>query len=197
MKTTVMVYFLYSIVAVLLVSSSSAWTTRSSSSYSSSSFHGVHVEVSPNTALSLSPSSSSWTMYQEPSGGDPPNAWSILSNTERWIHRTLAQTAVASSNGASSSNPYVRKEVSYVCEPTASPVLLVAAIFRQLQEMRRRGETHIQTELARAAQLDGTSFSLSLFLRSHCLFFCWNTLSLSLFLLEHTLIVSFSAGTHK
>lgn len=89
-------------------------------------------------------------MYQEPSpSGDPPNAWSILSNTERWIHRTLAQTAVQS-NG--NSNPYVRKEVSYVCEPTASPVLLVAAIFRQLQDMRRRGETHIQAEVTREAE---------------------------------------------
>jgi hypothetical protein len=94
-------------------------------------------------------------MYQEPSqSGDPPNAWSILSNTERWIHRTLSQTAVSSSNG--NSNPYVRKEVSYVCEPTASPVLLVAAIFRQLQEMRRLGETHVQTEVTREAELNGT-----------------------------------------
>ena len=100
-------------------------------------------------------------MYQEqPSssgGGEPLNAWSILSHTERWIHSTLA-----SQSSSSSSNPYVRKEVSYVCEPTDSPVLLVAAVFRQLQEMRRLGETHVQQERQRERDC-GTSYSISLY----------------------------------
>ena len=103
---------------------------------------------------SSSATSYKWSMYNSPS--DPPgdgtsgahNAFSVLSNTEKWISSTL-QTA--NSGGAmAANNPYARKEVSYVCENQASGSMVVAGIFRQLKNAREQGETHGDTEMDRA-----------------------------------------------
>jgi len=73
---------------------------------------------------------------------DPPsspefNAWTVLSNTERWICRTLAD-----SNAAAGGNPYTRKEVSYSCETSPDGPMVVTGIFRRLKEARQLGENH-------------------------------------------------------
>jgi len=91
-------------------------------------------------------------MY-EPSN-DPPNpedpmknsvsgVWTILANTERWITRTLDKSTRAAAPGEpAGSNPYARKEVSYVCETATDPILCTANIFRRLRESRELGENH-------------------------------------------------------
>ena len=68
---------------------------------------------------------------------DPPNenVWSILANTERWIASTLQD---AQQGG----NPLSRKEVSYVCETSPDPAMILANIFRKLKEARQLGEAH-------------------------------------------------------
>lgn len=96
-------------------------------------------------------------MYNSPS--DPPNesshnAWSVLSNTERWISSTL-QTANQGSIGGN--NPYARKEVSYVCENQSASPMIVAGIFRRLKEVREQGEAHGDAELDRA-EAQGKSY---------------------------------------
>lgn len=68
--------------------------------------------------------------------------WSALANTERWISDTLAEQSVGGSN------PYVRKEVSYVCETTEAPVMAVAHVFRRVREARELGESHSKVEEA-------------------------------------------------
>jgi hypothetical protein len=160
-----------------------AWTPARSST-----FMGVVSRIHSHSHPSHSPTTM-WTMYQNhhdeehPSNSppdhphnnnnnnnnNPPNAWSVLSNTERWISRTLAHanrgggdsTSTPPSSSSSSSsrhtnnknpqmnNPYARKEVSYACESSTSAILVVASWFRQLQEMRTMGETHVAMELAR------------------------------------------------
>jgi len=72
---------------------------------------------------------------------DPPNdnVWSILANTERWISATLQD---AQQGG----NPLTRKEVSYVCETSQDPALVLANIFRKLKEARLVGESHAQEQ---------------------------------------------------
>jgi len=73
---------------------------------------------------------------------DPPNdnVWSILSNTEKWIASTLAD---AQKGG---SNPLSRKEVSYVCETSKDPAMILANIFRKVKEARQLGESHAQDQ---------------------------------------------------
>ena len=79
---------------------------------------------------------------------DPPNdnVWSILANTERWISSTLQEAQLGG-------NPLSRKEVSYVCETSQDPALVLANIFRKLKEARLLGEGHAQEqeELAEAS----------------------------------------------
>jgi hypothetical protein len=72
---------------------------------------------------------------------DPPNdnVWSILANTERWISSTLQD---AQQGG----NPLSRKEVSYVCETSQDPALVLANIFRKLKEARLLGESYAQEQ---------------------------------------------------
>ena len=94
------------------------------------------------------------------SNSDPPNqeqqghnAWSVLSNTEQWISSTLASSnADAESNPGGPSNPYARKEVSYVCENQSTSSMVVSSIFRFLKEAREQGEAHGEGETERAAQ---------------------------------------------
>jgi len=70
--------------------------------------------------------------------------WSALANTERWISTTLSQQPAAGGG----SNPYVRKEVSYVCETTDEPIMAVANVFRRVREARELGESHSRVEEA-------------------------------------------------
>ena len=74
-------------------------------------------------------------MYEP--GSDPPNqgessgVWSALANTEKWITQTLANSNRAAAPGQpTGSNPYARKEVSYVCETADDPTMAIAGIFR-------------------------------------------------------------------
>ncbi|KAG7342723.1 hypothetical protein IV203_020673 [Nitzschia inconspicua] len=75
---------------------------------------------------------------------DPPNenVWSVLANTEKWIASTLKHAEQTSSSG----NPLSRKEVSYVCETSQDPAMILANIFRKLKEARQLGETHGQDQ---------------------------------------------------
>lgn len=82
---------------------------------------------------------------------DPPNenVWSVLANTERWIASTLKSaepTASTSNNNNNNNNPLSRKEVSYVCETSQDPAMILANIFRKLKEARQLGETHGQEQ---------------------------------------------------
>ncbi len=72
---------------------------------------------------------------------DPPNdsVWSVLANTERWISSTLQD---AQQGG----NPLSRKEVSYVCETSQDPAMVLANIFRKVKEARQLGEAHAQEQ---------------------------------------------------
>lgn len=65
--------------------------------------------------------------------------WAVLATTERWLSDTLA-----SQEGQS--NPFTRKEVSYVCENSEDASMICAGIFRRLREARQQGETHGQVE---------------------------------------------------
>jgi len=79
---------------------------------------------------------------------DPPsnefNAWTVLATTEQWISTTLA------SADTSAGNPYTRKEVSYIHEPSSESAMIVAGIFRRLKEAREMGERHGTMEEDRA-----------------------------------------------
>lgn len=86
-------------------------------------------------------------MYEP--GSDPPNkgessgVWSALANTEKWITQTLADSNRAAAPGQpSGSNPYARKEVSYVCETADDSTMAIAGIFRHVREAREIGENH-------------------------------------------------------
>lgn len=79
-------------------------------------------------------------------GGGPndnTNIWSILSNTERWISQTLADA-----KKDEKANPLSRKEVSYVCETSSDPAMILANIFRKTKEAREIGESHGQDQEA-------------------------------------------------
>jgi hypothetical protein len=72
---------------------------------------------------------------------DPPNenVWSVLASTERWIKTTL-------DDAQQGGNPLSRKEVSYVCETSPDPAMILANIFRKLKEARQLGESHAQQQ---------------------------------------------------
>lgn len=80
------------------------------------------------------------------------NVWSVLTNTERWISDTL-ENASTGTNG----NPLSRKEVSYVCETSQDPAMVLSNIFRKLKEARQLGETHGQ-EQEELVDESGTSY---------------------------------------
>ena len=100
---------------------------------------------------SSSPVSSSQLFYDIQR--DPPNdnVWSVLANTEKWISTTLQDAQQA--NG----NPLSRKEVSYVCETSQDPAMVLANIFRKLKDARQLGEAHGQ-EQEDLADESGTFF---------------------------------------
>ena len=99
---------------------------------------GVDAFV-PKSSSSLAHSTK---LFYDVQRGTPPNdnVWSILSNTEKWISSTLAE----SQNGQN--NPLSRKEVSYVCETSHDPAMILANIFRKVKEARQLGESHAQDQ---------------------------------------------------
>lgn len=78
---------------------------------------------------------------------DPPddNVWSVLATTEQWIASTL-QDAQHAAAVRGAGNPISRKEVSYVCETSQDPAMILANIFRKLKEARQLGERHSQVQ---------------------------------------------------
>ena len=69
---------------------------------------------------------------------DVSSVWSALATTENWISQTLSNPKLGSSN------PYSRKEVSYVCETSKDTASIVAGVFRHVKEARETGEQHAQ-----------------------------------------------------
>ena len=69
---------------------------------------------------------------------DVSSVWSALATTENWISQTLSNPK------SGSSNPYSRKEVSYVCETSKDTTSIVAGVFRHVKEAREIGEQHAQ-----------------------------------------------------
>ena len=76
--------------------------------------------------------------------------WTTLSNTEKWIQKTLGLGGDGNGSSPSSnskkSNPYTRKEVAYVCETSDTLEEIVSGLFRRLREMREVGAGHGQAE---------------------------------------------------
>jgi len=100
--------------------------------------------LKPKSSLEAPKSKSTSTrlfydIQRDPQPND--NVWSILSNTEKWISNTLAD-----SRTESNSNPLSRKEVSYVCETSRDPAMILANIFRKVKEARQVGESHAQDQ---------------------------------------------------
>lgn len=75
------------------------------------------------------------------------NVWSVLATTERWIATTL-------NDAKAGGNPLSRKEVSYVCETSTDPAMILANIFRKLKEARQLGEIHAQEQEEFVDELD-------------------------------------------
>ena len=185
----------------------SAWTP--------SSFHGGALRLTASSASRITRMSKKWTMYQEEESTAPSdhpnanananniNAWTVLTTTERWISQTLAN-ANAEPSRTGGTNPYVRKEVSYYCEPVADvsfsttsktttaaaqPLFLFAAsIFRHLKEIRLVGEQHIQCEMKRLMKKNSDSNDARTTLRqTHVIVIPSRTLSQSFVLFDQIL----------
>jgi len=110
-------------------------------------------------------------MYMYGSDHDPPNnkkddnnssnnIWTALVSTERWIDETLNGKLSKKNNvptrpkkQENSNNPYSRKEVSYVCEPSENMEDIVSSIFRRLKEARETGDEHGEREKKIAADM--------------------------------------------
>ena len=88
-----------------------------------------------------------YDIQRDPQPND--NVWSILSNTEKWISNTLAESQTGSNN------PLSRKEVSYVCETSNDPAMILANIFRKVKEARQLGESHAQDQEDLVDQMGG------------------------------------------
>jgi len=81
------------------------------------------------------------------SGGRIPSTDGVfmaLAKTESWISSTLEKSnrSAGPTGQMPEGNPYVRKEVSYVCETSDEVATIVAGIFRRLREARETGEMH-------------------------------------------------------
>jgi hypothetical protein len=124
--------------------SSAFWVFLATTAFTASAFTTLWNSHRP---LFCSSSSSQTKLFYDIQR-DPPNdnVWSILANTERWISTTLQEAQLGG-------NPLSRKEVSYVCETSQDPALVLANIFRKLKEARLLGEGHAQEqeELAEAS----------------------------------------------
>lgn len=116
--------------------------------------------MSSTFTRSLAPPSTrrmmSGNMVMYDSSKDPPsssgdtNMWSVLANTEKWISTILGKP--------DSSNPYTRKEVSYLCELSNEDALIVAGIWRRLRESREQGEVHGKREEHRLVEHEGEPY---------------------------------------
>jgi len=98
----------------------------------------VDAFVPPFTSSSVSKTQLFYDVQRDPQPND--NVWSILSNTEKWISNTLAESQTGTNN------PLSRKEVSYVCETSNDPAMILANIFRKIKEARQLGESHAQDQ---------------------------------------------------
>ncbi len=107
----------------------------------------VDAFVPPFTSSSVSKTQLFYDVQRDPQPND--NVWSILSNTEKWISNTLAESQTGTNN------PLSRKEVSYVCETSNDPAMILANIFRKIKEARQLGESHAQDQEDLVDQLGG------------------------------------------
>ena len=73
---------------------------------------------------------------------DMNNIWTALASTEKWIDERLNGMNKAQQKQPQKDNPYSRKEVSYVCEPSENMEEIVSSIFRRLKEGRETGDAH-------------------------------------------------------
>ena len=103
------------------------------------------------TTASKSRSRLYYDIQRDPQPSD--NVWAILSNTERWISQTLADAQKGKKE-----NPLSRKEVSYVCETSKDPAMILANIFRKVKEARQLGESHGQDQEELIDEKGGTFF---------------------------------------
>jgi len=71
---------------------------------------------------------------QSSSGNDRTNLWSALAETENWLANVLRKSG--------SSNPYMRKEVTYLCDLSDQDALVVAGFWRRLREAREQGRSY-------------------------------------------------------
>lgn len=105
----------------------------------------VNGFVAPSSSSVSKASTASITRLHYDIQRDPQpndNVWAILSNTEKWISTTLSDAQKGNSN------PLTRKEVSYVCETSNDPAMILANIFRKIKEARQLGEAHGQDQEA-------------------------------------------------
>ena len=103
------------------------------------------------TTASKSRSRLYYDIQRDPQPSD--NVWAILSNTEKWISQTLADAQKGKKE-----NPLSRKEVSYVCETSKDPAMILANIFRKVKEARQLGESHGQDQEELIDEKGGTFF---------------------------------------
>jgi len=150
--------------AVVVVVVALATSCNNANAFLHTSHNHRHVSITAPTS-----SSTTHLFYNPPdksSSGDrtgrefPDNVvWQSLSDTERWIEQTL-NSSPSNSNvedeakGIGRTNPYARKEVSYVCETTEEPTEYVARLFSRLREVRELGESHGKNEV-RLAEVQG------------------------------------------
>jgi hypothetical protein len=100
---------------------------------------GAFVPKATTTRRTAStPSRLFYDIQRDPHPND--NVWSILANTEKWISNTLADSQTGKNN------PLTRKEVSYVCETSTDPAMILANIFRKVKEARQMGQSHAQDQ---------------------------------------------------
>jgi hypothetical protein len=86
------------------------------------------------TSLSFTNGLVMYDASHDPPGQPELNAWSVLSNTEKWISGLFPANA--------GNKKYTRKEISYACETFTDSPMIVAGIFRRLKELREAGEMH-------------------------------------------------------
>lgn len=109
------------------------------SSSSSAGYDSTACSSRPTTRLHYEPPNDQTPTSAETGEG----IWTVLANTEKWISDTLERSNRAAAPGQpTGSNPYSRKEVSYVCETVEDLAAVVAGAFRRVKDAREMGETH-------------------------------------------------------
>ena len=115
---------------------------------------GTATGTKRTTTASNSRSRLYYDIQRDPQPSD--NVWAILSNTEKWISQTLADAQIKGKK----ENPLSRKEVSYVCETSKDPAMILANIFRKVKEARQLGESHGQDQEELIDEKGGTFFHI-------------------------------------